>query len=113
MKFNLKTRLARVLLTMGLLFCITAMQAAGGFNVRPEQERMVKVGMTMAEVEQALGRPARNVKYRTEPGPTWTYNVLVNTMPPTVFEVNFSADGKVASVDQRMLSELDGVNDRN
>jgi hypothetical protein len=28
-------------------------------------------------------------------------------MPPTVFEVNFSADVKVASVDQRMLTELD------
>jgi outer membrane protein assembly factor BamE (lipoprotein component of BamABCDE complex) len=113
MKFNFKTRLPRVLLATGLLFCVTALQAANGFNVRPEQEGMVKVGMTMAEVEQALGRPARSIKYRTEPGPTWTYNVLVNTMPPTVFEVNFGADGKVASVDQRMLTELDGVNDRN
>jgi outer membrane protein assembly factor BamE (lipoprotein component of BamABCDE complex) len=107
MNFNLKTQLSRILLATSLLFCITAIQAASGFNVRPEQEGTVKVGMTMAEVEQALGRPARSIKYRTEPGPTWTYNVLVNTVPPTVVEVNFGADGKVTSVGQRMLTELD------
>jgi outer membrane protein assembly factor BamE (lipoprotein component of BamABCDE complex) len=108
MKFNFKTQIQRALLTMGFLLSSAVTHAAGGFTVNPEQEEQVKVGMTMTEVLQALGRPSRNIKYGNEPGPTWVYNVNGNTISPAVFEVDFGADGKVASVHQRMPSELDG-----
>jgi hypothetical protein len=108
MKFNLQPQTRRWLLAAGLVSGVAAAQAAGGFSVTPDQESSVKVGMTTTEVQQALGRPARNVKYRNEPGPTWAYNVVGNTAPITVFEVDFSSDGKVASVDERTLSEYQG-----
>jgi outer membrane protein assembly factor BamE (lipoprotein component of BamABCDE complex) len=108
MKFNLKPQTSRWLLAAGLMFGVAAAQAAGGFTVNHDQENSIKVGMTTTEVQQALGRPARNVKYGNEPGPTWAYNVVGTAEPMTVFEVDFSSDGKVASVDERTLSEYSG-----
>jgi len=83
-----------------LLVCAAAAQAAGGFMVQPAQESLVKVGMTRAEVRSALGRPAHNMKYRAEPGRTWTYGIVGEDSK--VFDVDFSADGRVASTSERV-----------
>jgi hypothetical protein len=59
--------------------------------------------MSRADVRAALGRPAHNVKYMAEPGRTWTYGVLGNGVPEnTVFDVDFSADGRVLHASERV-----------
>ena len=50
----------------------------------------------------ALGRPAHNLKYVSEPGRTWTYGVQGSGSQ--VFDVDFSADGHVLSTDLRTES---------
>lgn len=104
--------LGRLLFAWFLLLALASAQAASGYSVWPRDESMVKIGMTMDEVRQALGRPSQSVKYRNEPGPTWTYTVngYDDDYDRPVFEVNFSADGKVASVAQRMLPSYSSGN---
>ena len=85
----------RTLLAVGALLATAAVQAASGYVVTPAQEKSIRVGMTRDEVRAALGRPAHNLKYRTEPGRTWTYGVVGSDTK--VFEVDFNADGKVNS----------------
>lgn len=77
----------------------TAALAATGFQVTKKQETLVAPGMTMDQVQTALGRPAQNVKYRNEPGRTFTYQVLGTD--DQLFDVDFSADGRVASTNER------------
>ena len=90
----------RVLLATGLLLGVAAAHAAGGFTVTQRQEALVTPGMTEAEVQQALGHPAQDIHYRNEPGPTFTYHV--DAIESTLFDVDFSADGKVLSTGERM-----------
>lgn len=79
--------------------------AANGFVVNREQEAQIMVGMSRQQVMQLLGRPAHNLKYRNEPGRTWTYGVLGATTNSTseqlVFDVDFAADGTVAEKAER------------
>lgn len=104
--------LGRVFFASSMILALASAQAAPGYSVWPRDENMVKIGMTMDEVRQALGRPSQSVKYRNEPGPTWTYNVngYDDDYERPVFEVNFSADGKVASVAQRMAPSYSSGN---
>jgi hypothetical protein len=55
--------------------------------------------MTRDEVRSALGRPAHNLKYRNEPGRTWTYGV--SGSQDKVFDVDFSPEGKVLKTSER------------
>jgi outer membrane protein assembly factor BamE (lipoprotein component of BamABCDE complex) len=95
----------RLLLAAGLTFGAVAAQAASGFTVSPDQEQRVSVGMSQAEVLQALGRPSLNQHFMNEPGLTWTYNVPANIQHHTLFDVDFTADGKVASVSERIIDD--------
>jgi outer membrane protein assembly factor BamE (lipoprotein component of BamABCDE complex) len=88
-----------MLLAAGLFVGVAAAQAASGVNITPVQEMRVTPGMTAAEVQQVLGRPARNIRYGAEPGRTFTYQVIGKDY--TVFDVDFSADGRVVSTDER------------
>ena len=90
----------RVLLAAGLFFGVAAAQAASGFTVSHDQETLVKQGMSTAEVQSTLGRPARSIKYGNEPGPTFTYRVVGSE--ETLFDVDFDASGKVVSVNERI-----------
>lgn len=83
-----------------LCVCASAAQAADGFIVKAAQETLVKVGMSRAEVRDALGRPAHNMKFISEPGRTWTYGVVGTENK--VFDVDFSADGHVLSSSERL-----------
>lgn len=100
-KINLGT--TRWLLVAGLAFGAAAAQAAGGVSMTQSQEAKVAVGMSTAEVQQILGRPADIVKYRNEPGPTWIYEVIGAPFGMTEFDVDFGSDGRVASVGEVIL----------
>jgi outer membrane protein assembly factor BamE (lipoprotein component of BamABCDE complex) len=75
-----------------------AAQAASGFIVDAKQQATIKEGMSKDQVRTELGRPAHNLKYRTEPGRTWTYGVVGTRNK--VFEIDFSSDGKVLTTGQ-------------
>jgi len=100
MTLKLTPRNPRALLAAGLLFGVVAAQAASGLTVKPSQETLVAPGMSTAAVLRALGRPSRNIHYGNEPGRTFTYQVIGKE--DTLFDVDFGADGKVASVSERM-----------
>jgi len=99
-KINLRT--TRWLLAAGIMFGAAATQAAGGVTVTERQETAVAVGMNATEVRQTLGRPAEIVKYRNEPGPTWSYDVVGALFGVTMFDIDFGSDGKVASMSERV-----------
>jgi outer membrane protein assembly factor BamE (lipoprotein component of BamABCDE complex) len=94
----------RSALLVAALCSAALVQAASGFIVTTAQQNAVQVGMSRAEVRALLGRPAHNVKYRDEPGRTWTYgiNAHANAGAEMVFDVDFSADGRVLSKSLRV-----------
>lgn len=96
------------LVAAGFAFCAALAQAASGFWVTPNQQALVTPGMSMAEVRQTLGHPTQNIKYRNQPGRTFTYKVT-GTMD-TLFDVDFDADGKVLSTNERIVP-IDGGSD--
>jgi outer membrane protein assembly factor BamE (lipoprotein component of BamABCDE complex) len=102
-EMNMKTtpfyRGLRSALCAALFFGAAAVQAASGYTVTVAQQAQIKPGMTRDQVRLTLGRPAHNVKYRAEPGRTWTYGVAGSE--EKVFDIDFAADGKVASTSQR------------
>jgi outer membrane protein assembly factor BamE (lipoprotein component of BamABCDE complex) len=83
---------------------VTAVSAADGFIVNAAQESEIEAGMTRAEVRTALGQPAQNVKYRSEPGKIWTYGVSNDQRQ--VFDVHYTADGRVLSSHEHRNSAL-------
>lgn len=90
----------RALLAAALFSGAAAAQAATGITVTKSQEARVAPGMSAAAVQQALGRPEEDTKFRNEPGRTYTYRVAGDGQ--ILFDVNFDANGKVASVGERM-----------
>ena len=103
MKSNINLRAIRWLLTAGLAFGAAAAHAASGVSITQSQETRVAVGMSATAVQQNLGRPADILRYRNEPGPTWTYEVVGAPFGMTEFDVDFGSDGKVVSVGERVL----------
>lgn len=75
-------------------------QSATGFRVDKSQQAQIHSGMNTNEVQRALGRPERVVKYGNQPGPTWSYEVL-GARCDTIFEVDFGADDKVLKSGER------------
>lgn len=103
-----KTHASRALFALSLAVGAMAAHAAGGVSVQPSQEALVQPGMSQADVRQALGRPARNEKFMNEEGPTWTYDVATSqTDGRTLFDVDFSSDGRVVSASERVLPNDD------
>jgi hypothetical protein len=100
-------RTARWLLAAGLAAGVASAYAAAGTHVTKAQEALVTKGMSGAEVQSALGRPARIVRYGNEPGPTWTYDVVgaldVGGGEAMVFEIDFGADGRVMAVEEQRV----------
>lgn len=102
------TPASRLMVAAGLAFFTAVAPAASGFTVSKSQEVLVTPGMSMEQVQQVLGRPARFIQYRNQPGPTFTYRVM--GAADTLFDVDFDANGQVASTNERIVP-LDG-NDR-
>jgi hypothetical protein len=94
------------ILAAALGLAAAAAQAAAGFQVTKEQEALIKPGMSTDEVQRAIGRPSIHMKYRNEPGLTYTYRVLGSD--PMLFDVDFDAGGRVASVMERMDESTGG-----
>jgi outer membrane protein assembly factor BamE (lipoprotein component of BamABCDE complex) len=105
MTSHLIFRTPRLLLVAGLFVGVAAAQAASGYRVDKRQESQVTVGMNAAEVQQVLGRPESRISYHNEPGPTFTYRVLGDEQ--MLFDVDFDANGKVASTSER-VSDVGG-----
>ena len=70
-------------------------QAANGFTISTSRENAVALGMSASEIQQLLGRPARAVRYRNSPGPTWTYRVTDPLFGKTEFIIEFGPDDRV------------------
>jgi hypothetical protein len=92
------------MIVVALAGCATAL----GYNVDRAQENRVTVGMTSDQVMALLGHPTRNMKYRNQPGATYTYRVLGQEFPPMLFDVDFDADGKVSNKSERMDMDRGG-----
>lgn len=90
----------RLLAAAGLVMGAAAAQAAPGYWVTQQQETMVSPGMSMQQVRQILGPPERNVHYRNQPGPTYTYRVI--NEEEHLFDVDFGPDGMVKTMNERM-----------
>lgn len=90
-----------LLLTAALAFCPLGAQAAQGFRVDQAQEAQITHGMNVEQVRQLLGHPTQQIKYRNQPGPTFTYRVIGTV--DTVFDVDFDANGQVASTTERII----------
>ena len=103
------TPASRLMVTAGFVFCTALAQAASGFWVNQSQEALISPGMSMQEVRQALGHPTQFIKYRNQPGPTFTYKVMGTE--DTLFDVDFDANGLVASTSERIVP-IDGGSDR-
>lgn len=102
---------SRLMAAAGFAFCAALAQAASGFWVSQSQEASVTPGMSMAEVRQALGHPTQSIKYRNQPGPTFTYRVLGTV--DTLFDVDFDANGQVVSTSERIVPmDGDSAHDR-
>ena len=96
MPSRINGRFTHWLMAAGLAF-IAAAQSASGFTLTQSQESAVKVGMSTTEVQAIPGAPARIHQYRTEPGPTWTHQVVGALFGRAEFNVDFGADGRVTS----------------
>ena len=94
MKSAFAPRLAGLLLA-GVALISAETRAANGFSIATARENVVTIGMSMAEVQQLLGPPARADQYRSTPGPVWTYKVIDPLFGRTEFNVEFGADGRV------------------
>jgi len=105
MKSRIQLRSMGWLLAAGLAFGAATAEAASGVTITASQETKVAVGMSEAEVQQSLGRPADIVKYRNAAGPTWVYGVDGATFGVTEFDVDFGSDGKVASAAESVLGD--------
>jgi len=98
------TQTSRLIIASSLLLGFAAAHAStSGFTVTPDQEKLVTADMTVSEVQQALGHPALTEQFRNEPGQTLSYNVVGGADQFALFDVDFGANGKVASVSEREL----------
>ena len=102
MKSRFNPRIAGWLLAAALPIFAEA-QAQNGFTVTRSRENVVAVGMTASEVQKLLGRPARAVRYRSTPGPIWTYRVADPLFGRTEFNVEFGADEKVIATGEIVI----------
>ena len=103
MTCKLGFRASGCIVAAGLALSATAALAANGISITESQEPSVKAGMSAADVEQAIGRPARIVNYPNAPGPTWQYQVLGAPFGRTDFDVSFASDGKVLWANERII----------
>jgi hypothetical protein len=81
----------------------TDARSGNGFSVSRSQETAISTGMSLREVEEQLGRPARAVRYRNAPGPTWIYNVIDPLFGRTQFDIDVGPDERVLSTVERVI----------
>lgn len=93
--------MAYLAIAAGLACGVAAAQAAGrGLTIDPAQEQQVRSGMSADEVKNTIGEPMRVERFANQPGPTFAYDVAGSEQ--TLFEVEFDADGRVATARERI-----------
>ena len=90
-------------LLAALVLSSTVAQADNGFTIATSRESAVALGMSASEVQQLLGRPARAVRYRNAPGPTWTYRVTDPLFGKTEFIIEFGPDERVIAKGEMVI----------
>ena len=90
-------------LLAGVLSVLTEAHAQNGFTVTRSRENAISIGMSASEVQQLLGRPARAVQYRANPGPVWTYTVVDPLFGKTEFHVEFGTDQRVIATGEMVI----------
>ena len=95
LKSGFASRLASGWSLAGLVLISAEAPAQNGYTVTTSRESVVAIGMSMSEVRQLLGTPARADQYRNTPGPVWTYRVVDPLFGRTEFNVEFGSDGRV------------------
>lgn len=91
MKFDLTSQAPRAFLAAARLFGVAGAQAAS-FTGSADREALVKVGMSMDQVRQAIGKPESIEKAATASGPDLVYHVSGAPAGETVFDIAFGAD---------------------
>jgi hypothetical protein len=86
-----------------LVLSSSVAQADNGFTISTSKENAIALGMSASEVRQLLGRPARAVRYRNSPGPTWTYRVTDPLFGKTDFYIDFGPDERVISKGEMVI----------
>ena len=109
MAIRFLTSVSLLIAAIALASCAALTQHANGFWVDKGQQVLVAPGMSIPQVQQALGTPTQRIHYRNQPGPTFTYKVTGTI--DTLFDVDFDADGKVVSTNERIIP-IDGGYDR-
>lgn len=109
MAIRFLTSVSLLIAAIALASCAALTQHANGFWVDKSQQVLVVPGMSILQVQQALGTPTQRIQYRSQPGPTFTYKVTGTI--DTLFDVDFDADGKVVSTNERIIP-IDGGYDR-
>jgi outer membrane protein assembly factor BamE (lipoprotein component of BamABCDE complex) len=106
MSKNKLIKSALIAVSAGFLLSTGVAFAATGYTIKRADEAQIKIGMDKDEVRRILGRPAHNMKYRNEPGRSWTYGVLdldANLMETnTEFDIDFDSAGKVVKFQERI-----------
>ena len=102
MKSKFNSRVAGLLLA-GLVLSSAEAQADNGFTISASRENAIAIGMSASEVQQLLGRPARAVRYRNAPGPTWTYRVVGALFGKTEFNIEFGPDERVMTKGEMVI----------
>lgn len=77
--------------------------ADNGYTISTTRESAIVLGMSASEVQQQLGPPARAVRYRNAPGPTWTYKVTDPIFGRTDFYIEFGPDERVISKGEMVI----------
>lgn len=107
MSIKFSTPVSRLLLALGLAAGALGAQAATGYAITSEQETMIQAGMTESQVKDLLGQPSHVVRFPSEEGPTWTYQLRADSafpdVEPTLVYVDFKADGTVAEVTSKTV----------
>ena len=94
-------------LIVGAFSIVSALaQAVSGFNITQSDESKVAIGMNMTDVQRSLGPPERVFRYPTQPGLTWTYNVVGAPFGITKFDIQFGTDGKVVSASESIIGTI-------
>lgn len=109
MAIKFLTSVSLVVAATALASCAAPTHQSSGFWVNKSQQALVTPGMTIPQVQQTLGTPTQRIQYRNQPGPTLTYRVTGTV--DTLFDVDFDAQGQVASTNERIVP-IDGGNDR-
>ena len=78
-------------------------------DLQPQEQMLISAGMSQAQVEQAIGKPARMQHFGLSNTTTWSYNTTdyFERSGDRIYEVDFGPNGMVISAGARTLHDLE------